>query len=365
MNNPYMDLPPDAFWRTGVADLDMMDIKGLWTPKYQMGRWQRFATFGSCFAQHFGAALVRQKFRWHDGEPAPAAMGAENKNRFNYERFSVRTANIYTTSLLNQWVSWALNIKAAPEIYWEKDGRIYDPFRPRIEPNGFASVEEMLRSRQVTIKALGEVIRTTNVFVFTLGLTESWFDSVGGYEYPMCPGTVAGDFDNNRHKFMAQSYDFVEKNLNTVLGLLRSANPDIKILLTVSPVPLTATNSGKHVLVASSASKSILRAVAETAATNYADVDYFPSYEIINSPVFRGAFFKPNLRQVEPFGVDFVMRSFFAGIGHDMPDEAEQLRLEAIERKQQEQAAAAQQKMDDIACEEELLAQFAGQGKEQ
>jgi len=358
MTNPYMDLPPEAFWRTGVADLDMMDIKGLWTPKYKVGRWQRFATFGSCFAQHFGKALVRERFKWHDGEPAPVGMSDENKNYFNYERFSVRTANIYTTSLLNQWVSWALNIKPSPEIFWEKDGRIYDPFRPRIEPNGFASVEEMLRSRQLTIEAFGDVIRTTSVFVFTLGLTESWFDVEGGYEYPMCPGTAAGDFDEKKHKFMAQSYDFVEKNLNTVIGLLRAANPNIMILLTVSPVPLTATNSGKHVLVASSASKSILRAVAETTANTLPYVDYFPSYEIINSPVFKGAFFKPNQREVEQFGVDFVMRNFFAGIGHEMTNEAERERIKVAEHKK----AEVQRKMDEIACEEEILAQFASEG---
>jgi hypothetical protein len=39
---------------------------------------------------------------------------------------------------------------------WEKDGRFYDPFRPNIEPDGFASAEEMENSRQACIRAFRE-----------------------------------------------------------------------------------------------------------------------------------------------------------------------------------------------------------------
>ena len=41
-------------------------------------------------------------------------------------------------------------------------------------------------------------------------------------------------------------------------------------------------------------------------------IDYFPSYEIITHPVFRGMFFAPNMRSVEPAGVSTVMQHFFA-----------------------------------------------------
>jgi hypothetical protein len=92
---------------------------------------------------------------------------------------------------------------------------------------------------------------------------------------------------------------------------MKAVNGKLRILLTVSPVPLTATNSGRHVLVATTQSKSVLRAVAAQLSDNWRDVDYFPSYEIITSPVFRGAFFEPNLRSVHPRGVAFVMEQFF------------------------------------------------------
>ena len=37
----------------------------------------------------------------------------------------------------------------------------------------------------------------------------------------------------------------------------------------------------------------------------------FPSYEIINSPAFRGSFFEPNQRNVSIVGVNHVMKLFF------------------------------------------------------
>ena len=43
---------------------------------------------------------------------------------------------------------------------------------------------------------------------------------------------------------------------------LLSVNPRARLLLTVSPVPLAATATPNHVLVASIHSKSVLRAVA-------------------------------------------------------------------------------------------------------
>jgi hypothetical protein len=357
--NPYETLPEQAFWAPAVAKRHMLDIQGLWTAPFPITPKTRITTYGSCFAQHFSRALVARGYSWLDAEPAPAGLTPDAAQRFNYGVFSARTGNIYTASLLRQWVEWALGVSAPPEIHWEKAGRIYDPFRPAIEPEGFGSVAEMLASRRACIAAFRTSITTCNLFVFTLGLTESWWDAEGGFEYPMCPGTVAGTFDPARHVFRNQSYDFVRENLTRALTLIREGrDKGPKVLLTVSPVPLTATNSGNHVLVATMESKSILRAVAGQVAGKVRGVSYFPSYEIINSPVYRGAFFEPNLRSVNHNGVNHVMSCFFAGLGLDKtpaPAPAPKKKTPARPRKP---AASG----DDVKCEEELLAVF-GEGK--
>ena len=309
--NPYQKLLPNAFWKTAVAEKSMFDVNGLWEPKFKIEQTDNVATYGSCFAQHIGRALKARNFNWLITENEPYGLSEDNLQRFNYQTFTSRTGNIYTKSLLTQWTRWAAGKETPPDEIWQQDKLFYDPFRPRIEPNGYASVDEVLATRAQTIDAFKSSIERANYFVFTLGLTESWTNAEFGYEYPMCPGTAAGKFEESAHKFSNQQFSTVLKNLVESIDLMRSMNSNLRFILTVSPVPLVATKSNQHVLVATMLSKSILRAVAGQLAANRGYVDYFPSYEIINSPVFKGVFFEPNQRSVNPHGVNFVMDSFF------------------------------------------------------
>ena len=113
-------------------------------------------------------------------------------------------------------------------------------------------------------------------------------------------------------------------------------------------MPLVATKSGNHVLVATMESKSILRAVAGQLTTNRTYVDYFPSYELINSPVFRGVFFEPNQRTVNRHGVDFVMNVFFGCLSRN------------VDKAQVAGARTIGDSQLDAACDEELLDAFGG-----
>ena len=300
-SNPYSDLPPQAFWRSAVADKNAFEMSGLWDPKFQIRPKHKVATFGSCFAQHIGRALRSRGFQWFITEPGPPGLSEANMNAYNYDLFTCRTGNIYTASLLNQWAGWALSEAAVPSEYWMSKGRYIDPFRPRVEPDGFESLEEMIASRDHTLKAFRRAMSESSVFVFTLGLTESWFNKAEGYEYPMCPGTAGGTFDPAEHVFKNQQFEFIRSNLLQAVNKIRSVNPNVRFLFTVSPVPLTATNSGRHVLVATMESKSILRAVAAQMTAGRAALDYFPSYEIISSPGMGGRFFEPNQRNVSQF----------------------------------------------------------------
>ncbi|MEI4471153.1 GSCFA domain-containing protein [Frigidibacter sp. MR17.24] len=313
--NPYSGLPSEAFWRSAVAEPLTRGaperIAGLWSPKFPIGPQDRIVTAGSCFAQHIGRALSARGYGWVDAEPAPAGLAPEARLARHYGTFSFRTGNIYTANMLAQWLDWALDKGQMPERHWERDGRVYDPFRPAIEPQGFDSLAALAASRARTLAAIREAVREATVFVFTLGLTESWQERETGLEYAICPGTVAGRFDPERHHFVNHDFDDTLLRLGDAIGLLRSVNPAIRVLLTVSPVPLTATASGDHVLVATGWSKAVLRAVAGEIAAEDAGVDYFPSYEIITGPPFAGRFYAENLRQVRPEGVAFVMDSFF------------------------------------------------------
>jgi hypothetical protein len=50
--------------------------------------------------------------------------------------------------------------------------------------------------------------------------------------------------------------------------------------------------------------------VAGEIASEFDDVDYFPSHEVITGNFNRGRYFEDDLRKVKPEGVDHVMRLF-------------------------------------------------------
>jgi GSCFA family len=360
MPHPYETLPEDRFWRTAVAERDALAISGLWKPKHEIRRRTRIVTAGSCFAQHFAKALVARRYRWLDFEPGPLGLTRTQRHDYHYGTFSFRTGNIYTPRMLLQWLTWALTDADPPDEVWESGGRFYDPFRPAVEPGGFVSAEELYASRRETLAAIARAVRESQVFVFTMGLTEAWQNRTTGVEYAVCPGTVAGEFNAEAHGFVNHGFAPLMADMTAALRLMFRANRRLIALLTVSPVPLTATASGQHVLTATSHSKSLLRAVASELVQTQARVDYFPSYEIITHPAYRGRFFAPNMRSVLPEGVDHVMTQFFrdqaAAFGE--PEMAPPVAPPAV-IEPQEPPEPELTEAEELRCEEEILAAFA------
>ncbi len=355
--HPYKSLPSHAFWKHAVAGGTAFSTEKMWDPKFQISESDNIATYGSCFAQHFGRALEARGLNWFRPEVPVFGMSKANLTSYGYNLFSSRTGNIYTTSQMLQWIEWAADPKKYPSEIWCKNGRYFDSIRPTLEPNGFASEEEVVTARSVTCAAFHRSITQSQIFVFTLGLTESWVNKKQGFEYGICPSPA--NFEPDSHEFKNMSYPEVEAALAEAISKLRAMNPDLKILLTVSPVPLVATASGKHVLAATTHSKAILRAVAGQAAADYEFVDYFPSFEIINNPMSRGVFFEQNMRSVNDVGVSCVMDTFFTAQSQKFGSPP----TKGAPR-ERAQSSALDEKLtdDDIVCEEELLSAF-GDGK--
>jgi len=319
--NPYESLPARAFWRSAVAEADLSALDELWTPKFAIGQDDCILTAGSCFARHIGRALRDRGMNWRDAELAPPGLTEAERQARHFGAFSFRTGNVYTAASLRQWLSWAHGESTPPSEVWSEDGRHFDPYRPTIEPAGFASPEAMLAARHVTLAAIRNAVVDASCLVFTLGLTESWRHRAEGTVYPLCPGTVRGTFDASHHVFHNSTHDDVYRDLLAAIALARAANPGLRVLLTVSPVPLTATATGRHALAATTYSKSVLRAAAGQLAEELAYVDYFPAYELVTGFPLKARFFEPNLRTVTPEGVAFVMRHFFGALAK-RPSEA-------------------------------------------
>lgn len=309
--SPYQGLPPERFWRTGVAEQDPLTIEKLYTRRFDLGPQDRFATAGSCFAQHIARTLRDRGCSVLDMEPPPAGLTGAAAHARGYGLYSARYGNIYTARQLLQLVREAIGREVPGDPVWEKDGRFFDAQRPGVEPQGLSSPEEVMAHRRAHLRQVRRLLKETDVLVFTLGLTEAWTDAEGGTVFPTCPGTIAGQFDPAHYAFRNFTTAEVVTDLAKVRTILQRIRPGLRLLLTVSPVPLTATMAGRHVLQATTYSKAVLRAACGELYARFEDVDYFPSYELIAAPFSRGAFYEPNLRSVRADGVASVMRVFF------------------------------------------------------
>ena len=149
-----------------------------------------------------------------------------------------------------------------PHLRWPTATGVVDPFRPGLRYHARSEREfDLLTAAH--LRAVRAVFEQATVFIFTLGLTEAWCSTADGAVYPACPGTVAGEFDPQRHRLINFRVDEVIADLGAVIELARTINPTLRWVLTVSPVPLVATATGRHVLTASTYSKAVLRVAAD------------------------------------------------------------------------------------------------------
>lgn len=343
-DHPYRHLNETSFWKNIVESNHPLDITNWYKKKFTLDN-KRIGTAGSCFAQHIGRELRLKGFNFVDTEPAPAFLKQTSRLDYGYGMYSARYGNIYNTRQLLQLLQRALNEFTPVESYWKKDNGFVDPFRPTIEPEPFDSVEELDIVRNHHLKCVVDLFEKTDVFVFTLGLTEAWINKNDAAVYPICPGVSGGEYSDTKYKFSNFNFPEIRNDLESFFTRVRQINSKMRFILTVSPVPLIATATNRQVVVANMHSKSILRAVAGFLSEKFYYVDYFPSYEIINSHVMKAQFYNPDMRTVHEAGVKHVMEQFFKE--HTPPSE----------RKPQNDLNQIND-LDDIACDEELLAVF-------
>jgi hypothetical protein len=348
-SSPYLNAHSKQFWGGAVAKRSYFDLNDLSKHHDVLSPGYKYATAGSCFAQHISRHLKMKGLSCLDLEPSPTELTKSEAYDFGFGQFTCRYGNIYTARQLYQLFLESENRFFHGDDIWCKDGRFYDALRPSLDPVGYRRPEFVKSQRAVHLKAVSNMWRTFDVFVFTLGLTECWVSKQFGTAYPTAPGTVAGVYDSNNYEFINLNYEQIYSDLSSFWSEVKKINPRAKILLTVSPVPLTATATDEHVLVATTYSKSVLRAVAGDFVKNSLDAYYFPSFEIISSHPSRTIFYEPNLRSINKAGVDFVMNHFFSSNNSSFDDGEQLVKISNIDEACPE---------FEIFCDDELLNDF-------
>lgn len=302
MTNPYARKGPESFWKQAIATPLFREVAPIPAKRFRLVPQDAIATAGSCFAQNVATFLKKRGgVRLLEAEPVAPDQPA----------FSARYGNIYTARQLVQLALESFGERRPADIVWRRtDGRFVDALRPTIFAAGFADAAQLLAERRRHLEAVRSMLSICTVFVFTLGLTEAWCSTRDGTVYPLAPGVAADPERPQDFEFRNFTYEEVRDDIRRFVGLIKEANPSARVLLTVSPVPLTATYTDEHVLVATTHSKSILRAVASAAEAEHDNVYYFPAYEIVAGNFSRGRYFEDNLRSITAEGVAHVMRVF-------------------------------------------------------
>ncbi len=299
MTTPYSQKPTSSFWKRAVASPEPSTVDPVIDTPFTINAEDQIATAGSCFAQHIARTLVREGYRYLVTEDGPSEQ--------NYGLFPARFGNIYSTLQLLQLFQRAYGLFSPKDQVWQQNGAFVDPFRPQVASFETQDALEIDRARHLS--AVRQMFETSNIFVFTLGLTETWMSKVDDAVVPLAPG-VAETSSTAAYYFSNRSVAQMTADLTSFIAKLRVINPTVKVILTVSPVPLIATYEPRHVLVSTCYSKSALRVVAEEISTSIYDVAYFPSYEIITGHHNKYKYFAEDLREVRPEGVDHVMSLF-------------------------------------------------------
>ena len=277
--------------------------------QFRIRREDRLFAVGSCFARGIenslkargfqveSAARDFDAFRTRDDEPV-TALGFTNK---------------YTTySMLNE-LSWALD----PASRFPESSLVDLDSQRCIDPHINPTLQVVDRAgtleRRRIMQQVNARIRDCRVVFITLGLVEVWYDEDAKVHLNTTPTREMRERFPGRYSFQVTGYPQNLENLEKLHALLTQyGHPQLQMVATTSPVPLSASFSGEDVVVANTYSKATLRAVAQDFAAAHDNVQYFPSFEMVMNSQ-REMAWEEDLRHVQAGMTAHVMDEFLRG----------------------------------------------------
>lgn len=254
-------------------------------PKFQVSRSDAVFAMGSCFAREVEDALADQGFSvptrcdpifeqpplQHDDKLTPGARPRAYLNRYNSMSMLDEFRHLLgeAPELEAGLLTYPLDRGAAADLHYTQSLRQVDQ-------------ATTLARRQRVREHLGPLLRDSRLFVLTLGMAECWYDAKAGHYLNNTPGprVLAAYGDQlSVHLTRFEQHLAALRELHALLS--RTHGEHFRIVVTVSPVPLERTFLAQDVVVTNNYSKSMLRAVAQEFAAAHANVDYFPSYELV------------------------------------------------------------------------------------
>ncbi len=236
-------------------------------------------TIGSCFAQSIGQRLLDNKF--------PVSV---NPFGTTYHPLSIHK--------LLQYASFQ---EYPTDHTFLENNNIHFNYNFHSEFNGL-SRSELQNQLQQIIASVHYRLKDCKVLILTYGT--SWI-----YERKDTGESVANCHKMNSALFTKRltNPEEIKESLENTFKTLKSINPDLKIILTISPV-----RHIKDTLELNSLSKSILRVACHQLSEKYEAVKYFPAFEIMMDDLRDYRFYKNDLIHPTEMAEDYIWDKFSA-----------------------------------------------------
>ncbi|MBV8370893.1 MAG: GSCFA domain-containing protein [Candidatus Eremiobacteraeota bacterium] len=273
-------------------------------PKFPVRHDDAFFCIGSCFARVIERQLRYRNLnvlsmRYH-GELTEAQLGPNGANKFT------------TASMLNE-LKWSLAGEPFPDEALVPDGDGYRDLQ--LAEAVFAVSPARARERRAELLEYFGRLKDADVVVITLGLVEVWYDHLAQLYLNVTPPLETARRFPGRFSVHTSDYAENRARLAEIVDLLTThGRPGARIVVTVSPVPLQRTFGDVDVLSANVYAKSTLRAVAGDLARERANVQYFPSYELV-TVTDRNRAFAPDQAHVTEEASEEIVRAFAKTFG--------------------------------------------------
>ena len=262
---------------------------------------------GSCFAfeiaKHFQLEGYNYVVTERNEDPNAGVLVDGYNPGDKIAKFSANFGILFNTPSFTQLAEKAFGIRQFSKLLFEdKSGFFIDPYRENVL---FSCRESYLADYEKHIAAIRKAFLQCKVFVVTLGLNECWQLQDGTF--------MSRNPRENMHHLVKHRTLTVQENVDNIqrfFDIIKQHNPDFKLVISVSPIPLLATGRANehHIISANCHSKSVLRVAAEELVANNQDMYYLPSYELVTE-CSRDAW-EDDSRHVKPETVARVVSMF-------------------------------------------------------
>ena len=275
--------------RVEIKDTDITDKFD--TPKI-VDKDTNITTLGSCFAQRLRDWLIANGYNYKDGK---------------WDR-------VYSPRNVKQTIQMAfepdtLNIT---EPIWKFGDDWGDPYikesagRPLSLPNN----EQKAKEKQLAYyNHFKKILSECKVLIVTYGQTEVWsHKDAPDTAFYAAPFVGIKDGDQN-HICKDLTIDEIKEETKEIIRLMQQYNPDVKIIFSISPIPLVASiNNDYSAYIAANRAKSKLHASVLELIPEYDNVYYMPSFEWVNAHPYKS--FEADGRHVPQSYANSIMQMF-------------------------------------------------------